>query len=179
MPSIPEASHLYWPDARSPEAAAGADPTRGLLPWSWAVERLEKSHNYWVGTARPNGRPHLMVVWGVWWEDAFWFTTGRETRKARNLAANPHCSIATEEADEAVILEGQAREVTDAGARRAFVPIYNAKYEGDIAAMIETTDGSAAPAGSALWRVEPRAVFGLNEHAEDFVEAATRWTFRL
>jgi hypothetical protein len=177
MPTDPEASHLYWPDARSQDAAARADSTRGLLPWSWAVDRLEKSHNYWVGTARPNGRPHLMIVWGIWREGGFWFTTGRGTRKARNLAANPNCSIATEEADEAVIVEGQAREITDAGARRAFVPVYNAKYGGDIEAMLGTSDSKAEAAGSALWRVQPQAVFGLNEHAEVFVEAATRWTF--
>jgi hypothetical protein len=177
MPPDPEASHLYWPDAQSHNAAAGADSTRGLLPWRWAVERLEKSHNYWVSTARPNGRPHLMVVWGIWRGSAFWFTTGRNTRKARNLAANPDCSIATEEADEAVIVEGQALEITDAAARRAFAPVYNAKYGGEIEAMIETSAGSAGLAGSALWRVDPRAVFGMNEHAENFVEAATRWTF--
>jgi hypothetical protein len=177
MAKDPEATHLYWPNARSHDGATDTDPTRGLLPWGWAVERLEKSHNYWVATARPNGRPHLMVVWGIWRESAFWFTTGRGTRKARNLAANPHCSIATEGADEAVIVEGAAREIADVGARRAFVPVYNAKYGGDIEAMIGTSDGSAGPAGSALWRVDPQAVFGLNEHAEDFVEAATRWIF--
>jgi hypothetical protein len=177
MAKDPEATHLYWPNARSHDGATDTDPTRGLLPLGWAVERLEKSHNYWVATARPNGRPHLMVVWGIWRESAFWFTTGRGTRKARNLAANPHCSIATEGADEAVIVEGAAREIADVGARRAFVPVYNAKYGGDIEAMIGTSDGSAGPAGSALWRVDPQAVFGLNEHAEDFVEAATRWIF--
>ena len=122
MAKDPEATHLYWPDARSHDGATDPDPTRGLLPWSWAVERLEKSHNYWVATARPNGRPHLMVVWGIWREDAFWFTTGRGTRKARNLAANPNCSIATEGADEAVIVEGQARETNDAERAARFRP---------------------------------------------------------
>ena len=104
---------------------------------------------------------------------------GRGTRKARNLAANPYCSIATEEADEAVIVEGEARETNDAEARRVFAPVYNTKYGGEIEAMIETSDGSTGPAGSALWRVDVRTVFGLDEHAEDFVEAATRWTFPL
>ena len=177
MSTDPEASHLYWPDAQSGKAPTGADPTRGLLLWRWAVERLEKSHNYWVSTTRPDARPHLMVVWGIWWESAFWFTTGRATRKARNLAADPFCSIATEDADEAVIVEGQARQITDPAARSAFIPLYNAKYGGDVAALIDTSDGSAGPTGSALWRVDLRTVFGLDEHAENFVEAATRWTF--
>ncbi len=44
------------------DAAQGA----GLLPWSWAVERLQRSHDYWVATVRPDGPPHVMPVWGVW-----------------------------------------------------------------------------------------------------------------
>ena len=45
--------------------------TKGLLPWSWAEQRLKKSHNYWISTikpstAKPNAAPHVMVVWGLW-----------------------------------------------------------------------------------------------------------------
>lgn len=29
-----------------------ADKGRGLLPWSWATERLAKAHTYWVATTR-------------------------------------------------------------------------------------------------------------------------------
>jgi general stress protein 26 len=54
-----------------------------------------------------------MLVWGIWWQDAFWFSTGPRTRKAKNLAGNPRCAIGTEKADEAVILEGTVQEVTD------------------------------------------------------------------
>jgi len=39
--------------------------TEGLLPWSFALERLEKARNYWVATTRPDGRPHTVPVWGV------------------------------------------------------------------------------------------------------------------
>ena len=59
--------------------------------WSWAVERLTSSRNYFAATVRPDGRPHSMPVWGVWLDDAFWFNTGGESRKAKNLAANAHC----------------------------------------------------------------------------------------
>ena len=105
----PRASRPYWPDAlQNPP-----DATSGLKPWSWALERLEKSHNYWISTARPDGRPHLMVVWGIWWEDAFWFSTGPHTRKAKNIESKPYCIIATEKADEAVILEGVVQEIKD------------------------------------------------------------------
>src|SRR5580698_4915461 len=102
-------SRPYWPDY----PAMPNDPTRGLKPWNWALERLEKSHNYWISTTRPGGRPHLMLVWGIWWQDAFWFSTGPRTRKAKNIAADPRVIIGTEKADEAVILEGTAEEIRD------------------------------------------------------------------
>ena len=30
---------------------------------------MSKAHNYWVSTTRPDGRPHVMPVWGVWIEE--------------------------------------------------------------------------------------------------------------
>ena len=56
---------------------AGPTEGRGLLPWSWAEERLTRSHDYWVATVRADGRPHLMPVWGAWDGGALWFSIGR------------------------------------------------------------------------------------------------------
>ncbi len=85
--------------------------TKGLLPWQWAEQRLKKSHNYWIVTVRPDGRPHLMIVWGLWLDGVFYFSTGRQSRKAHNLVANSHCVIANDKAEQAVIVEGVAEEV--------------------------------------------------------------------
>ena len=63
----------------------------GLLPWSWAVERIERSRSYWLSTVRTDGRPHAMPVWAVWLDDALLFSTGAKSRKALNLARSPHC----------------------------------------------------------------------------------------
>src|SRR5437879_7865684 len=104
----PVAGRPYWPDAMGTAAAGNAE---GLKPWSWAEERLATSHNYWIATTRADGAAHLMVVWGIWWEGAFWFTTGPRTRKAKNLALQAYCAIGTEKAEEAVILEGEARAI--------------------------------------------------------------------
>ncbi len=160
----PTASRPYWPDALQETP----HPTRGLKPWAWAIERLEKSHNYWIATSRPEGRPHLMLVWGVWFEDAFWFSTGSRTRKMKNLAAHAECVIGTEDADEAVIVEGVARQVEDAEAKKRLVAVYNQKYGGDIGTLLESHSGFVI-------RVEPRVAFGFDEHAKNFTEAATRW----
>ena len=41
----------------------GPEEGTGLLPWSWAVERLKASRNDWLATVRPEGGPHVMPVW--------------------------------------------------------------------------------------------------------------------
>jgi hypothetical protein len=162
----PRASRPHWPDAlQNP-----TDATTGLKSWSWALECLEKSHNYWISTARPEGRPHLMVVWGVWWEDAFWFSTGPRTRKAKNIATEPHCVIGTEKADEAVIVEGTAQEIKDRAVWKQFAGIYDRKYGGDLLPLLEAS-------GGCLFRVKPEIAFGQDEHATDFTQSATRWHF--
>ena len=162
----PRASRPYWPDAlQNPP-----DATSGLKPWSWALERLEKSHNYWISTARPDGRPHLMVIWGIWWEDAFWFSTGPHTRKAKNIESKPYCVIATEKADEAVILEGTVQEIKDRSVWKQLAEIYNRKYGGDLLPLLESS-------GGCIFRVEPQLAFGQDEHAANYVESTTRWHF--
>ena len=162
----PIRSRPYWPDALSKQS----DPDRGLKDWPWALERLEKSHNYWIATSRPGGGPHLMLVWGVWWQDSFWFSTGPKTRKARNLAALPGCVIATENADEAVILEGPAEEIKDRSFWKQIAAIYNQKYGGDVLPVLESCGGN-------VYRVKPQVAFAQDEHAPDFAASVTRWRF--
>ena len=162
----PKASHPYWPDALE-ESSLG---TAALKTWSWALERLEKSHNYWIATTRPGGRPHLMLVWGIWWQDPFWFSTGPRTRKAKNIAADPHVVIGTEKADEAVILEGLAEEIKDHSFWKQLTLIYNAKYGGDVGPLLESSGGS-------VYRVKPQLAFAQDEHAKNFNDAVTRWHF--
>jgi hypothetical protein len=62
---------------------------KGLLPWPWAEQRLETSRNYWITTVKHDDSPHTMVVWGLWHEGRFLFSTGGTSSKARNLAQNP------------------------------------------------------------------------------------------
>ena len=136
----------------------------GTLPWKWAVKKLTESREYWIMTVRPDGRPHAMIIWGLWFDGAFWFGTGRKTQKARNLAANPECVVGTQDAAEAVIVEGVAELVTDAGLRRKLEPLSRHKYG------ISGGDGS-----EPVYRVRPRRAFGLIE--KTFPKTATRWTF--
>jgi len=146
-----------------------ADQGTGLLPWSWAVERLQRSHDYWVATIRPDGRPHVMPVWGVWMGDALWFSSSRGSRKARNLATNAHCSIATDNAYEPVVIEGEAVSIDDLAAIGAFVAATNQKYQTDYSIDFFN------PADNACLKVVPAWAFGLTE--SDFTGSPTRWVF--
>ena len=134
----------------------------GMLPWSHLSERMERSHNYWVATTRPDGRPHVAPVWGIWLDETFFFGTGRRSQKARNLAANPQLVVHLESGDDAVILEGVAEEVTDAALRTRVGEAYAAKYA-------EGTGGDENP----LYALRPRVAFAWLER--DFPRTATRW----
>ncbi len=141
-----------------------ATEAKGLLPWSWAAKQLAKSRQYWFSSVRPDGTPHVMPIWGVWVEARFYFSTGAKTRKARNLAKNPYCVVCAEDAEEAVIVEGTAREVKDKPMLQKVFKSYKAKYKMDVSGM-----------GSPVYAVQPRIAFGLIE--KKFPKTATRWQF--
>ena len=155
---------------------------KGLLPWSWAEQRLKKSHNYWITTvklarasrqtphASSHASPHTMVVWGLWQNGCFLFSTGSKSRKARNLAENSDCVVCTENAAEAVIVEGVA-EIADMAARRRMLPVYERKYKFDMGAMRKDILSMKEP----VFAVRPRVAFGLWE--KHFVGKSTRWRF--
>jgi pyridoxine/pyridoxamine 5'-phosphate oxidase len=136
----------------------------GLLPWSWAQERLAKARNYFLATTRPDGGPHVMVVWGLWLDDTFQFSTGKTSRKAKNLAADPRCVVCPEGAEEAIVVEGVAEDLAQEPLRRRFFEAYEAKYGMDVSTM-----------GEPLYLVKPRRVFGQIE--KTFTKSATRWQF--
>jgi hypothetical protein len=136
----------------------------GILPWEWAEKTLTDSREYWIVTVRSDGRPHAMIIWGLWFDGAFWFGTGGKTQKARNLAKNPNCIVGTQNAAEAVILEGVAELITDPTMGKKLEPASLNKY------------GMSGSGGSEpLYRVRPSRVFGLIE--KSFTKTATRWRF--
>jgi hypothetical protein len=160
----PKASRPYMPGYGLPTGH------KGLLAWSWAKQRLQRSHNYWFTSSKPDGAPHTMVVWGLWLDDTFVFSTGSRSRKTRNLASNPHCVVCTEHAHEAVIVEGTA-ELADLPLRRRFLKQYVRKYDYDMSAMAPEILALKEP----VFTVRPHVVFGLEE--KRFADKATKWEF--
>src|SRR5262249_25391100 len=64
-----------------------------MLAWDAARQKLIDARNYWVSTTRPDGRPHVTPVWGLWMDEAFYFSTDPQSRKGRNLAAQPAINV--------------------------------------------------------------------------------------
>jgi hypothetical protein len=118
-----------------------------------------------VAVTRATGGPHLTPVWGVWHDAAFWFSTGG-AMKVRALAADPRCVVSTENAEEAVIVEGRAARGADRALQREAIRSYNEKYRWDFDAEKEE-----------FYVVRPQKAFGFIEHADQFGKTATRWVF--
>ncbi len=131
-----------------------------------------------LGTMRPDGRPHAAVIGALWIDGDIYFTSGPGTRKSRNLAANPACTIAMRLATIDIVLEGEAVRVTDgltlervaARIREGGWPV---QVEGD-AITAPYAAPSAGPPPWHLYRFTYHTAIG-NAIAEP--HGATRWRF--
>jgi nitroimidazol reductase NimA-like FMN-containing flavoprotein (pyridoxamine 5'-phosphate oxidase superfamily) len=103
-----------------------------------------------------------MPVRGVWLDDAFFFSTGRKSRKGQNLSANPACTVVNDDGEEAVIVEGTAEELKDPTSLERVAAAYVKKYKMDPRSM-----------GEPIFIVRPKTVFGFIE--KSFPKSATRW----
>jgi nitroimidazol reductase NimA-like FMN-containing flavoprotein (pyridoxamine 5'-phosphate oxidase superfamily) len=153
-----------------------ADPA-GVLPWTWAQERLVANKNFWVVTVSASARPHSLPVWGVWLSDPdrFWFSCSPNSRKARNIAENPHCVVTVDHTVECVSVQGRARpadRVRDADAIDAAVAAYVTKYWDDASVHAEM---AAFVRSHAIYEVTPEVAFGIIERDDEFAQRATRW----
>ncbi len=141
----------------------GPEDGKGLLPWAWVARKMSRCRTFWLATIHADqGRPHVMPVWGVWLDDAFFFSTGHKSRKCQNLSTNPACTITNDNGEEAVIIDGMAAQVQDAAELERIAAAYKKKYKMDPRSM-----------GEPIFIVRPKVVFGLIE--KSFPKSATRW----
>ena len=154
------------------------------IPWSRPLELLEAgafkdaATACFLGTVRPDGRPHAAGVGGAWYAGDLYFQCGPETRKARDLAANPACTVSARLKGLDVVFEGDAERVADAATLEAVAAVYR---EGGWPVQVDGETFTApymAPSGGPppwhLYRVTLRTVFGV---ATAEPHGATRWRF--
>jgi Pyridoxamine 5'-phosphate oxidase len=170
---------------REPIETTNLDTISGseTIPWSRARDLLEggalaAAMSSFLGTVRPDGRPHAAGVGAAWYDGDAYFQTGPRTQKARNIAANPACTISTSLPGMDLVLEGEAHRVTDTETLEAIAAIYRengwpVQVEGD-AFTAPYTAPSGGPPPWHLFRVTVHTVFGV---ASAEPHGATRWRF--
>ncbi|MGZ6895889.1 MAG: pyridoxamine 5'-phosphate oxidase family protein [Acidimicrobiia bacterium] len=113
-------------------------------------------HTCWLATIDRDGSPHLTGVGALWVDGSFWFETGERTRKGRNLARDPRCtlSVAADEFD--LVVEGRAERTTDPATLREMAARWAAEgwsAEVDESGQAITAEYSAPSAGPPPWSV--------------------------
>ena len=162
------------------------------LDWAPIAARLERGypqapgtggpdrHSTWLATINPDGSPHVTGIGAEWVDGTFWFVTAETSRKGRNLARDPRCtlSVATHEFD--LVLEGEAHRVTDPATVAAMADHFNDDgwpCRVDESGEAITAPFSAPSAGPPPWhvyRVTPRAATALQVVEPN---GATHWRF--
>ena len=163
-----------------------------LLDWSRIETRLNAGlsqapgtggpdrHTCWLATINPDGSPHVTGIGALWANGSFWFETGQRTRKGRNLARDPRCtlSVATQEFD--LVVAGQATLVTDPAtvadlAARWAAEGWPARVDDTgVALTAEFSAPSAGPPPWHVYRLAPRTATALGTVEPG---GATRWRF--
>lgn len=147
----------------------------GLPPVDWAgvVEKLEmgsapaqdgvNARTTWLCTVNDDGSPHLTAVGAMWVDGTFWFQTGSGTRKGRNVARDPRCSLAVSIRDADVVIEGDAVRVTEPSAVARVAKAWADQgwpAEPDASGSGITAPFNAPSQGPPPWnvyRIEPRS----------------------
>lgn len=153
-----------------------------VLPWSKARDGLIASNTpdipFFLGTVRPDGRPHSAGIGALWYDGDLYITSSPKARKARNMAANPACTISVRLPGLDLVLEGKVQRVTDKPTLEKVAALYR---EGGWPAQVEgdafTAPFSAPSAGKPPWyvyRFTFDTAFGV---ATAEPGGATRWKF--
>ncbi len=154
-----------------------------LMPWSRAAEALGTGSlgpelPCFLGTVRPDGRPHAAGVGVAVHDGDLFFTSGPATRKTRNLLADPACTLSMRLDGIDLILEGEARRETDPATLAAVAAAYDvggwpARVEGD-ALIAPYSAQSAGPGPWHMFRFRIRTAFGVGLRSP---HGASRWDF--
>ena len=163
-----------------------------LLDWALIEARLRAGlsqapgtggpnrHTCWLATINPDGSPHVTGIGALWADGCWWLETGKDTRKGKNLARDPRCtlSVAAQEFD--LVVEGEATLVTDAATVAGLAARWAAEgwpVRADDTGMALTAEYSAPSAGPPPWhvyRLTPRTATAVGTVDPG---GATRWRF--
>lgn len=119
-------------------------------------------HTWWIATINPDGSPHVTGIGALWHREALWLETGPSTRKARNLARDPRCTLSVALDDADLVVDGHARRITEPDVVAELAELWASDgwpCRVDESGIALTADFSAPSAGPPPWhvyRVAPR-----------------------
>jgi Pyridoxamine 5'-phosphate oxidase len=154
----------------------------GAVATAWEEGRLRfaDAELYWISSVRPDGRPHVTPLLGVWFDGTACICTGPDERKAKNLAANPQCVVTTGQNNLDgldVVIEGRAVAEEDPTRLQAIAGTYERKY----GSHFQPPDGTWEGLGDAIrtgevvtYRITPAVAFGFGKGG---TYSETRWLF--
>jgi hypothetical protein len=140
-----------------------------VIPWKRPHDLLASGPSsieltFFLGTMRPDGRPHSAGVGAQWHDGEIYMVMGPGTRKARNLAANPAGTISVKLEGIDLVLEGMVSRVTDKPTLEMLAQLYRdggwpAEVQGD-AFTAPYSAPSAGPPPWNLYRLTIHTAFG-------------------
>jgi pyridoxine/pyridoxamine 5'-phosphate oxidase len=186
---------VEFPTRRTPSEAKNLAELHELAPLDWEAiaVRLEEGvsqapgsggpnrHTCWLATTNQDGSPHVTGVGALWVDDAFWFETGEQTRKGRNLARDPRCTLSLATSAFDLIVEGSAEQVRHTDTVASMAEKWNQQgwpARVDESGVALTADYSAPSAGPPPWtvyRLVPDRATALQTVEPG---GATQWRFR-
>ncbi len=164
--STPTATAARFPS----EYGQTAESLAELLAWDEVAARIADARNYWLATLRPDGRPHLRPVDGVFVHDTLCFGGSPETRWVRHLQQHPEVSACLPDDDHAVILEGTAELIEDPND-----PLGEAMAAANRAKYPQYFSGEDATPLLPFWCLRPTRVYAWS--LTGFPARATRFDF--
>ncbi len=137
-------------------------------------------HTCWLATVNADGSPHVTGIGALWFDGTFWFEAGTGTKKGRNVARDPRCtlSVATDGFD--LVVEGRAEPVTDPSTVATMAEQWRAQgwpARVDDSGRALTAEFSAPSAGPPPWTVYRITVASATAVATVEPGGATRWRF--
>jgi F420H(2)-dependent biliverdin reductase len=114
--------------------------------------RLAEAADVWLATVRPEVGPHLVPVWAVFVDEAIYIGTEARAQKVRNVLAHPRAVVSLTDANNVLMVEGEASVIEDA-APAGVMEAFQQKYDWNLT----VGDGKWA-----LVRVVPDKVYSWN-----------------
>ena len=153
-------------------------PDAAPTPWTGGQQALTDARIYWITTVRHDLRPHVTPLIGLWIDDRFYFCTGPDEQKAKNIVDNSNCAVVTgsnaygEGLD--VVVEGNAERVVEEARLQELARQFASKYGDEW--RFEVREAAFHHQGGAAWvyEVTPNKVLGFEKGNPP---GQTRWRF--